>query len=538
FTPFIGFTTLILAIYGIKKRWRSARFWLLAAVVYIILALGGYLQIYGLYSIPLPYLALEDTFIGAMVRRASRFNVILSIPVAILAGLGVMALRDTLTQRAAKVKAITPRLVIPAVALLILFEYAVTYPTFELYTPPFYTQLAQDTDEYAILDLPMHRRSYDEQYMFYQFTHGKPLVGGHVSRPPSEAFNTINQVRFLKDFRLDREPIPEIKAVGAQLRPLAQRNVRYLILHKEFLNQDQIQRWKKWLVIDPLYEDADLVAYHTDPLLGRDYTLMGEFLPEVGAVQALVTPTVTTQDGWLTADVVWGNATTVDDVSVICLSLINSEGKAFETNCKEPEIPINKWQSGEIIRDRYRLHVNPYLAGGTYQLTAELRTYAAGLRIGERVTLSEIEVLAVERSFDRPQPMTTTDLVWGDGLIDLVGYDLVKGETQLDLTLYWHAQQRPSDSYVVFVHLIDPATGQPVVQSDAAPRGWGYPTNWWEADEYISETVTLSVADLPSGRYELFVGMYQVNTPDRLPVRQDGDLLENAAAKLTMVTKP
>jgi len=88
----------------------------------------------------------------------------------------------------------------------------------------------------------------------------------------------------------------------------------------------------------------------------------------------------------------------------------------------------------------------------------------------------------------------------------------------LRLTLWWQALRAPRGDYTVFVHLFDPASEAVVAQSDAMPRGGAYPTSWWAEGEVVSETVTLSLADVPPGRYRLAVGLYTWPAP-RLPAR-------------------
>ncbi len=95
----------------------------------------------------------------------------------------------------------------------------------------------QDGEKYAILDLPINDRSYDKWYMQYQTIHEKPLVTGHVSRLPREAFHFLDSVPLLRDLQQrDQLPDPALTAVGEQLRLLHEAGVRYLLIHKAFAN--------------------------------------------------------------------------------------------------------------------------------------------------------------------------------------------------------------------------------------------------------------------------------------------------------------
>ncbi|GAG97626.1 unnamed protein product, partial [marine sediment metagenome] len=91
---FLGLTTLALAFYGSLKNWKTARFWIFIAVFYILLALGPTLWAGGKHypQVPLPYRWVEELFFIRIQRAPHRFNAFLSLPVAMLAALGVAAL--------------------------------------------------------------------------------------------------------------------------------------------------------------------------------------------------------------------------------------------------------------------------------------------------------------------------------------------------------------------------------------------------------------------------------------------------------------
>ena len=82
----------------------------------------------------------------------------------------------------------------------------------------------------------------------------------------------------------------------------------------------------------------------------------------------------------------------------------------------------------------------------------------------------------------------------------------------------WQALRRMETSFKFFVHLDDAESGEPVAQADVMPHDWGYPTTWWEAGEVVSDDITLSLGDVPPGRYRLWVGVYHPDTGERLPI--------------------
>jgi hypothetical protein len=110
---------------------------------------------------------------------------------------------------------------------------------------------------------------------------------------------------------------------------------------------------------------------------------------------------------------------------------------------------------------------------------------------------------------------------FGDDLI-LLGYDVEPNKVQLGetihLTLYWEATNKPADDYTVFTHLLDPA-GQLTSQQDNQPQYGMYPTNFWDAGERVQDEYVLSVVpESPLGDYTVAVGLYTLQTLQRLPV--------------------
>ena len=105
--------------------------------------------------------------------------------------------------------------------------------------------------------------------------------------------------------------------------------------------------------------------------------------------------------------------------------------------------------------------------------------------------------------------------------VRLLGYALSSetvsaGDTLL-LTLYWQALAPLTERYTVFTHLLD-ANAQIQAQVDSEPQGGGLPTDQWVAGEMVQDNYALAVPDTASGPHILEVGMYLLETLDRLPV--------------------
>jgi hypothetical protein len=121
--------------------------------------------------------------------------------------------------------------------------------------------------------------------------------------------------------------------------------------------------------------------------------------------------------------------------------------------------------------------------------------------------------------------------------VALLGYDLAetmvgRGGT-LHLTLYWQSRREMSVSYTVFAHVVD-EQGNIRGQWDSVPDGGRNPSNEWATDEIVVDRYEIPIGDeIAPGPHTLRVGMYDLLTGERLPVRdRAGDLTSGAYVSL------
>lgn len=107
--------------------------------------------------------------------------------------------------------------------------------------------------------------------------------------------------------------------------------------------------------------------------------------------------------------------------------------------------------------------------------------------------------------------------------IHLSGYNVAPTQVHpggvFTLTLFWEAVHKPSGDYTVFIHVLDPM-GNIRAQKDNQPQEGFYPTTLWDKGERIEDRYNLTISpDVPSGAYDIAIGMYTLSTLERLPVR-------------------
>ena len=142
------------------------------------------------------------------------------------------------------------------------------------------------------------------------------------------------------------------------------------------------------------------------------------------------------------------------------------------------------------------------------------------------------------RLFDVPQISHPVSVNVGDGLA-LLGYDIsadtLRRSEDVEITLYWQAREQQLRSHKVFVHLLD-ESGKLYAQHDGVPGDWGYPTTAWAKNEIVPDRIQLSVdSTTPPGDYDIFVGMYDETSGQRLPLQLNNQIIPGSTYQLATV---
>jgi 4-amino-4-deoxy-L-arabinose transferase-like glycosyltransferase len=131
---------------------------------------------------------------------------------------------------------------------------------------------------------------------------------------------------------------------------------------------------------------------------------------------------------------------------------------------------------------------------------------------------------------DRPNipdaPAIQTEAQFGD-VIQLEGYELNTDASPPQLTLFWKSLADMDADYITFIHLRDEAN-ETAAQWDGPIAGGLYPTGQWLPGDTLVNPVTLTLPDtLQPGQYSLALGLYRLDTLERLPLAGDSSS-ENA----------
>jgi len=291
----LGYMTLFLVGYAVAKlrKSRDVKVWGVVMIVFFLLSLGPVLHIMGRttftefqVTVPMPYIVLYELLpVMRAFRGICRFALVVMLGATILSGLAITDILSKISLRLPRLS----RIAAAAMLAIILLEFAVApIPMHVISVSPFYRDLAEDTRDFAILDLPQDPRMTEAGfelaylYMYYQTIHHKKIVGGIIPRAPESIMDFTDRAPIVSDLVnplkcTDRCDSPDIISVDATVAQnvLAYFGIQYVILHRDIGLEKRMHLDQRLLSIffdgyPPIYEDEHISVYRT---VGPDHFL-------------------------------------------------------------------------------------------------------------------------------------------------------------------------------------------------------------------------------------------------------------------------
>lgn len=278
---YLGIGALALALIGV---WRhpGARRWGLAALGFGVLSLGPVLKIgHHATGIPLPYQLLASLPLLRMSRQPDRFNVLVTLALAVMVAYGGSTLTSCLVRphkglwsfriahnagRRLGSIGLTALL-----GMLLISDYLpAPITTRQPFIPPFFARLPHD-EQGALIEYPFHTaRPYrDAERMLFQTMHQQPISGGYHSRPYPQTQLGLPVLRDMLARRVDSDIVVQAGGwraalntlgyryiIGYKQQPLGPQNIQP---HQEVAFQYLINRGLE--VSGPDYEDQWMIVY-------------------------------------------------------------------------------------------------------------------------------------------------------------------------------------------------------------------------------------------------------------------------------------
>ncbi len=191
---------------------------------------------------------------------------------------------------------------------------------------------------------------------------------------------------------------------------------------------------------------------------------------------------------------------------------------------------LNYWYPGEVVTDHRQFLIDEDAPTGTSWLRVGLLEYHQDnftpLPIVVNEEISQDNSIGIGPFLvGHPQNLIDTSALtpqhplsieFGDPpMIALSGYNLIYENDTLQTTLYWQSLSHTTVDWTIFVQLRD-ASGQILVQKDG-PLGSGYyPASLWQPNDIVVDQFTLDVLGISPETANLFVGLYNLQTGERL----------------------
>lgn len=178
--PFVALAAVLLAL---RTGWRPPRFWAVLTVAFALLALGPFVHVAGVNTdIPGPWALARYLPLVRLARAPARLTIVAMLGLSMLFAGALCHLADRWPRRRYAL--------LSAIAVVMLVELLpAPRPLYSAAIPQFYQRVAAQPDGTRMLELPVGIRdgtssigSFSALSQFFQTVHGKPLIGGYLSR--------------------------------------------------------------------------------------------------------------------------------------------------------------------------------------------------------------------------------------------------------------------------------------------------------------------------------------------------------------------
>ena len=189
---------IVTIVAAIRTGWRPSVFWIALTVAFGLLSLGPFVHIAGANThIPGPWALARYLPLVRLARTPARMAVVLMLAVSVLFAAALWWLGEKWPGRR--------RAILLTVTPLLLFELLpAPRPLYSAGVPRFYERIAAAQGDGRVLELPLGVRdgtssveNVTARSQFFQTVHGKPLIGGYLSRVSRRRVSEIRSFAML-----------------------------------------------------------------------------------------------------------------------------------------------------------------------------------------------------------------------------------------------------------------------------------------------------------------------------------------------------
>ena len=271
-SSYMGWITLVLAITAlfVSKKRKSIWFWLFSAIFFTAFSLGPYLyvkeNIHLNFRFPIYILFYKYFPFFNQISIPYRFNICAMLAWGILAGYALATLLRKLNKTQQKI-------VVTILSLAMLFEICIVSPApyplplSDLTVPQFYRNIADDPQEFGIIDSPIQRVKGEllpGEYFYYQMIHRKGIpykVEGTIPVYIYENQFTVYLFNLEKGYSVSP---PKEELLKQYLDELKKNKFKYIVVHNEYLKKsarERVHTYLEYFLGKPEKMERDLYIY-------------------------------------------------------------------------------------------------------------------------------------------------------------------------------------------------------------------------------------------------------------------------------------
>ncbi len=253
---FIGYTVIIILIYGFIKG-KKERFWLVTAMIFLLISMGPTLKIMGKtgesifyfpvddlkVTVPLPYIILYYCF--PVIRNPGRFTLLTVLSMAIFVS---FSLKEFFSKTCYSKMLITVLLTV-----FILIEFSITMPLIDSKVPQIYYSIGKEKEDFTVLDIPVfiadgwhHIGVYNHRTIYYQTVHHKKILNSYMGRLPDSFFYYYSNIPVIgtiialeENTNIEKNRM-ELDRIWLQ-RVLYFFNIKYIVLQPPFNHNSAVK---------------------------------------------------------------------------------------------------------------------------------------------------------------------------------------------------------------------------------------------------------------------------------------------------------
>jgi hypothetical protein len=251
-----------------RAGYRPRKTWLVLTIGFALLALGPFVYVMGSNThIPGPWALLRYVPGFGLARMPSRFAIVTSLGLGVLMAGALAAIGARWPHRR--------RLIVSLAAILLVIElWPAPRTLYSAEISPIYDVIADDPRPVRVLSLPFGVRdgvssigNFRARSQFNQTRHGKPLIGGYLSRISPRRVEKMRRDYPTLDALIklsEQNPIgPEVAAILNERgdRLIRQGHVGYVVIDKRFIPPERAQLVIEALKLRELQQHQHLTLY-------------------------------------------------------------------------------------------------------------------------------------------------------------------------------------------------------------------------------------------------------------------------------------